>query len=149
MKGPYFFFLRRVVEEDLQYAEQLQSVSIFVLVMVLIISPILIFLVHNSTQTIQVSCCCSHYWSLRSLKRRSVWPISKSSCYLYPSPRPLLLDWWLKRRSWSENASGVIDCSVKCCPKPWWNNWNKRNRLDLLQSILYMQTVLIIPCNRM
>jgi len=43
----------RVVEEDLQYAEQLQSISIFILVLVLIISPILIFLVHNATQTIQ------------------------------------------------------------------------------------------------
>lgn len=54
-------FRRRVVEEDLQYAEQLQSVSIFVLVMVLIISPILIFLVHNATQTIQVTRYYSSY----------------------------------------------------------------------------------------
>ena len=60
------FFWRRVVEEDLQYAEQLQSISIFILVLVLIISPILIFLVHNATQTIQVYCC--RYWFALPLK---------------------------------------------------------------------------------
>ena len=47
-------FKRQVVEEDLEYAETLQTVSIFVLVLVLVISPILIFLVRNATETIQV-----------------------------------------------------------------------------------------------
>ena len=64
-------FRRRVVEEDLQYAEQLQSVSIFVLVMVLIISPILIFLVHNATQTIQVTRYYSSYWFALQLNRNA------------------------------------------------------------------------------
>jgi len=43
-----------MVEEDLSHAETQQTVTICILTAVLIISPLIIFLVRNATQTIQV-----------------------------------------------------------------------------------------------
>ena len=44
-----------MVESDLTAAEKQQSISISVLTLVLLISPLIIFLVRNATHTIQVT----------------------------------------------------------------------------------------------
>jgi hypothetical protein len=46
---------RDIVESDLTAAEKQQSISISVLTLVLLISPLIIFLVRNATHTIQVT----------------------------------------------------------------------------------------------
>ncbi len=43
-----------MVEEDLSHAETQQTITICILTLVLVISPLIIFLVRNATQTIQV-----------------------------------------------------------------------------------------------
>lgn len=49
----WLYFHRGSVEEDLQEAGTLQTITICILTLVLFISPFIIFLVRNATQTIQ------------------------------------------------------------------------------------------------
>lgn len=51
------FAIRKAVEERLQEAERSAAVTICLLIVVLIVSPTIIFLVHKLTSTIQLFAC--------------------------------------------------------------------------------------------
>lgn len=95
--------IKGIVVEELKAANQQQALGVAVLILVLIISPVIIFLVRNATATIQI-------FSLSLSKKAQELKAEKSKAaglLFQMLPRQVALDIQGKKRSMPENIESV------------------------------------------